>query len=132
LLSLHFFRDSLLEFICSEANKLRNCGIYYTHQVWFKIRRYLGKFDLINEYKTNFHYQVLHSQAAQQTLLSVRESFRSFYKLERKFRNGELEFKPKLPNYRSKDGMAVVSYPKQALKLLVNQIQVSLGLTVSR
>lgn len=137
---------NILEFICSEANKLTrdfggklppktlctNCGIYYARQVWFKIRKYLGKFELINEYKTNPHYKVLHSQAAQQALLSVRESFKSYYELDKKFRNGELEFKPKLPNYRKKDGFAVVSYPKQALKLRGNEIEIPLGLTVSR
>jgi IS605 OrfB family transposase len=47
-------------------------------------------------------------------------------------RNGELEHKPKLPNYRKKDGFAVVSYPKQALKLKDNKIQIPLGLTVAR
>ncbi len=123
---------NILEFICSEANKLTNCGIYYARQVWFKIRKYLGKFDLINEYKRNSHYQVLHSQAAQQTLLAVRESFKSYYELDKKFRNGELEFRPKLPNYRKKDGLAVVSYPKQALKLIDNSLQIPLGLTVGR
>lgn len=123
---------SILEFICSEANKLTNCGIYYARQVWFKIHKYLGKFDLINEYKTNSHYQTLHSQAAQQTLLSVRESFKSYYELDKKFRNGELEHEPKLPKYRKKGGFVVVSYPKQALKLIENQIQIPLGLTVAR
>jgi transposase len=121
-----------LKFVCSEANKLTNCGVYYARQVWFKIHKYLGKFDLINEYKTNCHYQTLHSQGAQQTLLSVRESFKSYYELDKKFRNGELEYKPKLPNYRKKDGFAVVSYPKQALRLKNNEIQIPLGLTVAR
>lgn len=55
---------AILEFICSESNKLTNCAIYYERQIWFKCHKYLGKFDLINEYKTNPHYQVLHSQVA--------------------------------------------------------------------
>ncbi|QSJ19652.1 transposase [Nostoc sp. UHCC 0702] len=123
---------AILEFICSESNKLTNCAIYYGRQVWFKCRKYLGKFDLINEYKNNPHYQVLHSQVAQQALLSVRESFKSFYELDKKYRKGELEDKPKPPNYRRKGGLAVVTYPKQALKLLNNCIQIPLGLTVNR
>lgn len=123
---------AILEFICSESNKLSNCAIYYGRQIWFKCHKYLGKFDLINEYKTNPHYQVLHSQAAQQALLSVRESFKSFYELDKKYRKGELEDKPKPPRYRTKGGLSVVSYPKQALKLVGNQIQIPLGLTVNR
>ena len=27
---------AVLEFICSEANKLTNCGIYYCRQILFK------------------------------------------------------------------------------------------------
>ncbi|WP_219724093.1 transposase [Fischerella thermalis] len=75
---------------------------------------------------------MLHSQVAQQTLLSVRESFKSFYELDKKYRKGELENKPKPPKYRKKGGLSVVSYPKQALKLIDNQIQIPLGLTVNR
>ena len=123
---------AILEFVCSESNKLTNCAIYYGRQIWFKCHGYLGKFDLINEYKANPHYQVLHSQVAQQTLLSVRESFKSFYELDKKYRKGELEYKPKPPKYRTKSGLSVVSYPKQALKLIDNQIQIPLGLTVNR
>ncbi|MFQ4142753.1 transposase [Chlorogloeopsis sp. ULAP02] len=123
---------AVLEFICSESNKLTNCAIYYGRQIWFKCHGYLGKFDLINEYKNNPHYQVLHSQVAQQTLLTVRESFKSFYELDKMFRNGELEDKPKPPKYRRKGGLAVVTYPKQALKLINNCIQNPLGLTVNR
>lgn len=123
---------AILDFICSESNKLTNCAIYYGRQVWFKRHSYLGKFDLINEYKANPHYQVLHSQVAQQALLSVRESFKSFYELDKKYRKGELEDKPKPPKYRKKGGLSVVSYPKQALKLIDNQIQIPLGLTVNR
>jgi IS605 OrfB family transposase len=92
----------------------------------------LDKFELINEYKTNPYYQVLHSQAAQQTLLSVRESFKSFYELDKKYRSGKLEDKPKPPKYRTKGGLSVVSYPKQALKLIDNQIRIPLGSTVKR
>ncbi len=132
LLSPNKDLKAILDFICAESNKLMNCAIYYGRQVWFKCRKYLGKFDLINEYKTNSHYQVLHSQVAQQALLSVKESFRSFYELDKKYRKGELEDKPKPPKYRKKGGLSVVSYPKQALKLIDNQIQIPLGLTVNR
>ncbi len=132
LLSPNKELKAILEFICSESNKLTNCAIYYGRQIWFKCHGYLGKFDLINEYKNNPHYQVLHSQVAQQALLSVRESFKSFYELGKKYRKGELEDKPKPPKYRNKGGLSSVSYPKQALKLIDNKIQIPLGLTVNR
>jgi len=96
---------AILEFICSESHKLTNCGIYYARQLFFQTRKIIGKYDLEKEYKTNRHYQVLHSQAAQQILRTVAESFKSFKELEQKYRKGELHFRPKAPDYRKKDGI---------------------------
>ena len=121
---------AILEFICGEANQLANCGIYYARQLLFKTHRYVGKFDLNNHVKSNKHFQAMHSQAAQQTLISVFESFKSYKALAKDYRAGKLENKPKLPNYR-KPGLAVVSYPKQALKLVDGVVRVPLGTLVN-
>ncbi|WP_293085324.1 hypothetical protein [Okeania sp. SIO3B5] len=75
-------------------------------------------------YKKNNHYKVLYSQAAQQILRTVAESFRSYYGLIKAYNEGTIEHRPRIPNYRKKGGMATVSYPKQALKLKDNQIRV--------
>jgi IS605 OrfB family transposase len=123
---------AVLEFICSESHKLTNCGIYYARQLYFKSGKLIGKYDLEKEYKSNKHYQVLHSQAAQQILRSVFESFKSFKELDKKYSKGELHFKPKLPKYRKGIGYALVTYPKQALKLVGGSIKIPLGLTVKR
>lgn len=123
---------SVLEFICSESHKLTNCGIYYARQLFFKSKKIIGKYDLEKEYKANRHYQVLHSQAAQQILRTVAESFISFKKLDKKHRKGELHFRPKVPDYRRKDRLAMVTYPKQALKLVGDSIKIPLGTTVKR
>ncbi|WP_071518175.1 hypothetical protein [Geitlerinema sp. PCC 9228] len=82
---------------------------------------------MVYEYKLSRHYQTLYSQAAQQVLLSVWESFKSYRELLKTWRNGELADKPKLPNYQKKRGLAVVSYPQPALKLQDNQMRVPLG-----
>ncbi len=122
---------AVLKFICSESHKLTNSGIYYARHIYFKIRKIVNKFDLINEYKSNKHYQVLYSQVAQQSLISVAESFKLFKALDKKYKRGELTNKPKLPKYR-KSGFALVKYPKQALKLVGDKIRVPLGTTVKR
>lgn len=127
LLNPDYSLKAVLEFICSEANKLTNCGIYYARQLYFKAKQWIGKHSLNYEYKSNKHYQVLHSQAAQQTLISVYESFKSYRGLLKLWNQGELPFKPKMPNYRTTGGLAVVSYPKQALKLKDGMIRVPLG-----
>lgn len=124
--------NAILEFICQQANSLTNCGIYYARQLCFKAGKLIGKYDLEKEYKTNKHYQVLHSQAAQQILRSVAESFKSFKELDKKYSKGELHFKPKLPKYRKGNGYALMTYPKQALRLVGDSIKIPLGTTVKR
>ncbi len=123
---------AVLEFICSESNKLTNCGIYYARQLFFKTGKIIGKFDLEKEYKANKHASVMHSQAAQQILRSVAESFKSYKELDKKHKKGELHFRPRLPNYRDKNGYALVTYPKQALRLIDNNIKIPLGNTIKR
>jgi len=118
---------AILEFICKTANSLINCGIYYARQIYFKAKRIVGKYELEAVYKSNKHFKALHSQAAQQVLRSVSESFESFKKLKQAFNRGEIADKPRPPKYRKPGGLALASYPKQALKLIDNQIIIPLG-----
>lgn len=121
--------QAVLEYICSEANKLHNCAVYYARQIYFKTKGYTSPFTLNTQLKTNPHYGALCAQAAQQVCGSVGESVTSFKKLIKKFWAGELEFKPKFPNYRTKNGLQVIAYPKQSLgkKLISNQVVIPLG-----
>ena len=120
--------QAIIEYLCSESNKLHNCVTYYARQVYFKTKKYVTGFDLINEMRSskNRHFQAFVSDAAAQTCLSVGESVNSFSKLLLKWFKGELENKPKFPNYR-KPGFQVVSYPARRLKLIDGQIKFSLG-----
>jgi len=118
---------AVLEFICQQANSLINCGIYYARQLYFKAHKLIGKYELEVEYKQNRHFKALSSQASQQTLRSVAESFESFKKLKQAFNQGELADKPRPPKYRKSGGMALISYPKQALRLKNSQIRIPLG-----
>ena len=120
---------NILTFLCKESHKLTNMGIYYARQLYFKARKGIGKYDLEKEYKANNHYKVFYSQAAQQILRTVAESFESYYGLIKAYREGIITNKPKLPSYRKKGGLATVSYPKQALKLKEEGIRVPLGRT---
>ncbi len=60
----HLIKDSpevmaVLEYICSEANKLTNCGIYYCRQILFKARRFLTRGELDKELKSNIHFKAI-------------------------------------------------------------------------
>lgn len=119
--------NPVLEFVCEEANKLTNCGIYYARQWLFKTGKYISRFDLNYHCKNNRHFAALAAKASQQVLGSVYESFKSYRELLKRWKKGELENKPKLPNYRKKGGLAVVSYPKQSIKLVDGMVRIPLG-----
>lgn len=117
---------AILEFICGESVKLGNCGIYLSRQLFFKTGKVPSKFDLHREMSRNPHFQVLHSQVAQQCLTTVAESFKSFFGLLKAVKSGKVEQKPKLPNYR-KGGLALVTFPSQAVKLKEQGLRFPLG-----
>lgn len=116
----------ILEYICSESNKLYNSALYVSRQLFFKKGKYFSKFDLINQMKNNPHYSSIFSQSAQQTCIQVFESVKSYRELKSKSIKGELHFYPQFPNYRE-TGLNVISYPAQTLKLKDNNIIFPLG-----
>jgi len=118
---------AVLEYVCSESNKLNNCAIYYARQVYFKTEKIVNKFALINELKQNPHYGAMYSQVAQQTVMAVAESFSSFIGLLRRVGSGSVTQKPKIPNYKKKGGLALVAYPSQAVKLKPEGLRFPLG-----
>ncbi|WP_293165032.1 transposase [Okeania sp. SIO2C9] len=118
---------AVLEYICTEANKLTNCGIYYCRQMLFKAGKFLTKAELDFQLKSNPHFKAMRSACAQQTLHSVIESFNSYAKLASMYKNGELTEKPRPPKYRKKGGLAVVSYPARWVKLVNGMLKFPLG-----
>jgi IS605 OrfB family transposase len=71
---------AVLEFLCSEASKLINCGTYYARQLFFKTGRIPSRAKLHKVLGTdnrNIHYKAFYSDTAQQILTSVAESFQS-------------------------------------------------------
>ncbi|MHC5721330.1 MAG: RNA-guided endonuclease TnpB family protein, partial [Nostoc sp.] len=78
----------ILEFICEESNKLANCGLYYSRQLFSKTGKIPTKAELHRLLKSNVHFQALYSHVAQQTLTTVFESFRSFIGLLKGVKGG--------------------------------------------
>ena len=55
---------AILEYVCTEANKLSNCGLYYARQMYFKAEKIVSKFDLHKQLTRNPHFGALQSQTA--------------------------------------------------------------------
>ena len=127
LLHPHKETQAVLEFICSEVNKLTNCGIYYARQLYFKTQRFIGKYTLDKELKSNWHFKALRANVAQQALHKIYDSFKGYQALIKKWWAGELDNKPRLPNYRKKGGLEVAVYPARFVKCLGNKIRLGLG-----
>lgn len=118
---------SIIAYLCFESNSLYNCAVYYARQMWFKTGKVVSGFDLTAEMKTNKHFKAGYASAMQQTCLNVGEAFKSFKKLLLKAKKGELNQKPKVPNYRTPGGLFTVTYPKKWLRLKNGLIRFPLG-----
>jgi IS605 OrfB family transposase len=127
---------AVLQYLCSESNKLYNCTVYLARQLYFKSKpnkRQLTLAQITNGQrlstlmKDNIHMKSVFNSSAQQTCISVGESFKSYRALEKLWKTGQLPDEPKLPKYRKSGGMYQVIYPKRWLKLTNNQVRVPLG-----
>ncbi|MGJ5632513.1 RNA-guided endonuclease InsQ/TnpB family protein [Nostoc sp. CALU 1950] len=110
---------AILEYVCSIANSLTNCGIYYSRQIYFKTGKFPSKADLhkqIGTIQRNKHYQALYSDTAQQILTTVAESFKSYIGLLKGIAKGTVKQKPKLPNYRKSGGLALATFTGRSIK----------------
>ncbi len=121
---------ALLEYVCTEANNLINCGVYYSRQYYFKTGKFPSKVDLhkqIGTIQKNKHYQALYSDTAQQILTGVAESFKSYIGLVKGIKKGTVTQKPRLPNYRTSGGLALATFTGRSLKLKDGLIRFPLG-----
>lgn len=118
--------SAILEYLCSESNKLYNCTTYLARQVYFKTGGIANKFWLASQMKTNPHMKALYTSAAQQTCISVGEAFKGYRELLTLYYKGKLPDRPRLPKYR-KRGLFQITYPKRWLKLRKEGVRVPLG-----
>lgn len=120
--------QAVIEYLCSESNKVYNCALYFARQIFLKTRRIVGPTEICAEMarSRNRHFGAMYVSSAQQTCNSVVEAFRSFRELNRLWKRGELPNKPSPPKYRKK-GLFTVSYPRRWLKLTEKGIRIPLG-----
>ena len=121
---------------CQQSNNLYNSGLYAIRQAHFEQCESRTFFDGLDQYriaffegfvkasyaqlckdfKSNKHYVGLGGQQAQQCLKSVVEAIRGYNQLLKLWWGGELDNRPRIPNYRKKRGMYQVAFPAQAVK----------------
>ncbi|WP_202895883.1 RNA-guided endonuclease InsQ/TnpB family protein [Iningainema tapete] len=129
---------ALLEYLCQQSGKLYNNAVYFARQTFFKTGKILsGKYDIAFEptVAKTLVAQSMPSTPMQQTLMSVTQAFKSFKELRILFFQGQLHFKPQVPNYLTGSKLYKVAYPNSGAQkpTIVNgQLRFSLGLTIRR
>ncbi|MDX2255463.1 MAG: transposase [Pseudanabaenaceae cyanobacterium bins.39] len=120
---------SILEYLCTESNNVYNCAVYYARQIWFKTKKIASNADICGEMarSKNRHFTAIYVSSVQQTCNAVAEAFKSFSKLLKLSKQGNLGQNPKVPYYRKTGGFYTASYPKRWLKLTDNGIRIPLG-----
>ncbi|MEL6440996.1 MAG: transposase [Cyanobacteria bacterium J06621_8] len=119
--------------LCHQSNNLYNSALYQIRQTHFESCPTYSFFDendcyrvaykdrlvkasyaqLCKDFKNNKHYQALGGQQAQQCLKSVVEAISSYNKLIKCWWRGELNNKPRIPNYRTSGGLYQVAFTAQ-------------------
>ena len=91
--------------LCHIAKNLANEAIYNVRQYYFKEGKYLNYESNYALLKTSENYRLLNSNMAQQILMEVDGSFKSFFGLLKLAKAGRYSMKDcRLPHYLPKDG----------------------------
>ncbi len=117
----------LLRVLCHLSKNLYNYALYHIRQHYFNTQQYLRYESVYHIVKENKNYRLLPSQVAQQTLLCVDEAFKSFFKLLVAKKEGKTDKKVSIPKYLPKDGMFLLSFPKDQFKVEKDKVRLSLG-----
>ncbi len=117
----------LLRILCHVSKNLYNYALYHIRQHYFNTQQYLRYESVYHIVKENKNYRLLPSQVAQQTLLCVDEAFKSFFKLLVAKKEGKTDKKVSIPKYLPKDGMFLLSFPKDQFKVEKDKVRLSLG-----
>ena len=117
--------NKYLDDITTMSNNLYNVALYSVRQHFFKHNTFLNYFNNYPICKENENYKNMPSQAAQQVLKQVDNSFKSFFQALKDFKKNPNKYKscPKIPKYKEKGSRSIVTIPSQTVYLRDGYIQ---------
>ena len=99
-------QHQILTELCQYSNNLYNVALYNIRQYFFAQKKFLTYESNYHECKDNENYSLLQAGVAQQTMKVVDRSFKSFFNLLKKCKQGEYRYNDvKIPHYRKKGGL---------------------------
>lgn len=116
----------LLRSLSHLSKNLYNKTLYEVRQHYFDNGEYLTYYDAYDQLKTNWNYEVLPSQVAQQTMKQVDRGFKSFFNLVEKKRENKYDAEVSPPSYLPKDGFYTLEYPSQSFQVKDDHIRLGI------
>ena len=119
--------------MCRYAKNLYNVGVYSIRQYFFLEGRYLRYESHYHAVKDNENYALLQAGVGQQILKGVDRSFRSFFSLLKKAKQGEDRFHDvKIPHYLEQDGYFPLIRSTNAMVIKDGDLQIPLSHAFAR
>jgi IS605 OrfB family transposase len=99
------------------AARLYNVGLYSVRQFYFDNAKYLPYHKNYHQCKTNENYRLLLTDSSQQILKIVDRDMKSFFGLLRLKAKGKYSAKVKLPHYKKKEALAMVTVQGRSARI---------------
>ena len=103
-----------IDYLCFMSKNLYNYTNYILRQSFLHTGKLPNENDLIKKFRTrnNFDYYNLSGNINQQCVKQVYQNWKSFFKAAKAYKNNKASFngKPKLPNYKNKNGRNILIF----------------------
>lgn len=109
-----------LDHACFLSKNLYNSALYEIRQHYFNTKKYLNKYELINQFTKNYQqdYIALPRKVSQWVINLVDQNFKSFFNLLKKKQAGTYNKKVKIPKYLDKiKGRQILTFTNQAISI---------------
>ena len=126
LTNLNADEYEVLRSLCHLSKNLYNKTLYEVRQHYFNNGEYLNYYDAYDQLKTNWNYEVLPSQVAQQTMKQVDRGFKSFFNLAEKKRENKYDADISPPSYLDKDSFYTLEFPSQSFQVKDDHIRLGI------
>jgi IS605 OrfB family transposase len=112
--------DEDIERLCHQSKNLYNEANYLIRQEFFSNGEWMRYYKLWKEIKDLDVFKALPAQTAQQILRLLDKSWKSFFKAMKVWKEHPEKFeeKPGIPKYKKKDGMHVLIFTNQQVRIV--------------
>lgn len=108
-------KTPVLSNICHLAKNLYNLANYHYRQFFFNLEEFINYYDLQEILKRHNAYTSLPAQTSQQILRLVMKNWKSYWKAFKEYQKDPTKYlgRPKMPNYKIKNGESIVIFTNQ-------------------